>query len=172
MLLRGLLPLLEQVPSYQRVRDVLLAPEAPKTPITLETPDSARGYVLAALSQSFARTNTEDFEVQAKINSKHKNVSIKRARFLVVTARPEDAQHFMEELEVYLGSESSKSSSSFVQKTTLKFTSDPLPSLKRYNTGSSTSSSNLNPLNLFSPLAKSFWIIGKFDFYLGIHSED
>ena len=107
MALHGLFPLLEQVPAYREARDALFAPKAPNTPITMATPDAARGYVLAALAQGSPWTSTNDHEVKAKPKSNLKDADVERALLVVVTARPEDAQHLVDELEVYLGPESS-----------------------------------------------------------------
>jgi transcription-repair coupling factor (superfamily II helicase) len=112
MTLRGLLPLLDELPAYRRVREALAAP-AGSTPtlVRLALPDTARAFVLAGLA-------TVGPEPKRDVPRRPQGKWVQGAALaqgmwvqgdaLVVTARPEDAQRLVDELTVYLGDEASQ----------------------------------------------------------------
>ena len=92
MTLRGLLPLLDKLPTYREARDALVRESSP---VRLSVPETLRTLVLAGLSAHVLETGR-----QASGNG---DGAPECVQALVVTARPEDAQRLADELTTYLG---------------------------------------------------------------------
>ena len=92
MTLRGLLPLLDKLPTYREARDALLRESSP---VRLSVPENLRTLVLAGLSAHALETSR-----QASGNDDGAPGCVQA---LVVTARPEDAQRLADDLTTYLG---------------------------------------------------------------------
>ena len=118
MSLRGLLPLLDALPAYARLRDALAAPvpssaegtavEGPSAglPLRLSAPDAARGLLLAGLlGGSDRRASPNGGPGPKEPVPRDPQGTWVQGAALVVTARPEEAQRLVDELATYLGSQ-------------------------------------------------------------------